>query len=97
MGWLRRLRNTVLTSRSDADLAEEMRFHFDRRVEDYVMEGMPRRDAIRAAALRLGNRPLASDQARDADTIHWLADFGQDLGYGVRNILKNPGLSLIHI
>jgi predicted permease len=97
MGWLRRLRNTVLRSSAAADLDEELRFHFERRVEDYVQQGLPRDDALRAATRRLGNLPLTSERTRAADTIHWLADFGQDLVYGLRTLRKHPAFAGIAI
>jgi ABC-type lipoprotein release transport system permease subunit len=36
MGWLRRLHKNVLGSPEAADLEDEVRFHIDRRVDDYV-------------------------------------------------------------
>lgn len=53
MGWLRRLSNTVPGSPAPADLEEEVRFHFDRRVDDYMRQGLSRGEAIRAASRRL--------------------------------------------
>ena len=97
MGWLRRLRNTVRRSSADADFQGEVRFHFDRCVDDYIKQGLSREEAISAASRRLGNLSVAADQTRDADTVHWLADFGQDLGYAVRTLRKHPAFAVIAV
>ena len=97
MGWLRRLRNTVRRSSADADFQGEVRFHFDRCVDDYIKQGLSREEAISAASRRLGNLSVAADQTRDADTVHWLADFAQDLGYGVRTLRKHHAFAGIAV
>src|SRR5262245_41490754 len=93
MGWFRRLRGTFASSRVDDTFDEETRFHFDQLVDDYTARGMPRDEAARAARRRLGNLPLARDRSRDADTLRWLADFVQDVGYALRTLRRNPGFA----
>src|SRR5258706_4967049 len=97
MGCLRRLRSTILGSSASAEFDEEARFHFDRRVEDYVKSGMSHEQATREASRRLGSLTLAREQARDADTLHWLTDFGRDVRHAARALLKSAAFASVAI
>src|SRR5262245_38673790 len=97
MGWWRRLRNTVGRSSADTDFDAEVRFHFEQCVDDYIKQGLSREEAHSAASRRLGNLTLTSEQTRDADTMHWLADFVADVGYGLRTLRKHPAFAAIAI
>src|SRR4051812_28459398 len=97
MGWLRRLRSTIVGSSASVEFDEEARFHFDRRVEDYVKSGMSHDQATREAARRLGNLTLAREQTRDADTLRWLADFARDVRHAGRALRKCPAFAIAAI
>src|SRR5687767_11580426 len=97
MGWLRRLRSTVLRSSLDEDLAEEMRFHLDERIDEYLKSGMTYEQARLEAHRRLGNLALVREQARDVDTLRGLSDLGQDQRYALRQLRRNPGFALAAI
>ena len=93
MSWLRRLRTTMFASHLDKDFAEETQFHLDERIDEYVKSGMTYEQARLEAHRRLGNLALASDQARDVDTLRWLGDLGQDVRYASRQLRRNPGFA----
>jgi predicted permease len=84
---------------------DELKFHLEQRVRDYVARGMDP-EAARAAALeRFGDvgdvrrecaELLAADESA-ADRREWLAALRQDLRFGVRAALRAPLFSLLAI
>ena len=88
-----------------AEVSEELSFHLEQRVEDYIARGLGP-DAARAAALaRFGdvNRvetectDLLEADRRAEHRRDWLEDLGQDLRYGLRSAVRSPGFSLLAI
>ncbi|HVX38369.1 MAG TPA: ABC transporter permease [Gemmatimonadaceae bacterium] len=53
-----------------ADVDDELRFHFEMRVREYVARGMSRADAERVAMARLGNIQRAAEEAVTIDQQH---------------------------
>ena len=93
MGWLRRLRGTIVGSSREDSLADEVRFHLDERTDELVRRGMARQEARREALRRFGSVAFAKDQARDVDTLAWLRDLGRDVRRAARGLRKNPSFA----
>lgn len=51
--------------RRDPRVAEEIRYHRDRLIEDYLAEGLDRAEAERRAFLALGNPRQIEEAVRD--------------------------------
>lgn len=77
----------------DRELQEEMRFHFERQVDKYMLSGMSRRDAEREANRALGNRARIQEEHRDARGLRWLDELRQDAGHGIRRLASRPWIS----
>jgi predicted permease len=86
MRWLNHFRE----DRSHRDVEEEIKSHLDLRARDYMAEGMPPEEALRAARLSFGNVTAHAERARDAETIRWLDTAWQNLRYAARVLRKNP-------
>ncbi len=95
MGLIRRLRQTF--SGSDDTFAEEMQFHLDRRIEDYVADGLNPDEARRKALRQFGNTASLREQTRDADSLRWLGDLATDIRYGLRTLARNPAFAVVAI
>src|SRR4029450_6777937 len=77
----------------DPRVRDELRFHRDRLIEDYVASGLDRKEAERRAFLELGNVAQIEEIVRDVRG-RCLADFGQDLGYALRTLKRSPGFAV---
>jgi predicted permease len=69
--------------RRDPRIREELQFHRDKLVDDYLAAGMSRADAERRASLEFGSVLATEEQVRDVRG-RWLDDIGKDVRYAVR-------------
>jgi putative ABC transport system permease protein len=101
MRWHHRLvvavREWFQPSARDRDLDEELQFHFDRQVQENLDAGMPADQARRAAALAIGNAEPIREASRDARAGALVRQFGRDVVYGFRLLMKTPAFSLAAI
>jgi putative ABC transport system permease protein len=92
-----RLRALLRKNEMDRELEEELRSHLDRVIEQNITRGMNPKDA-RAAALRdFGGFEQAKERCRDGRGTRVIEELGQDLRYGARVLLKQPGFALIAV
>jgi len=83
--------------RATTQLEEELRFHLDQQIEEYVRAGVPHEEA-RATALRaFGNPALLRDETRTTWSWSWLEVWVRDARIAARTLWRTPGFSLIAI
>ena len=90
MSWINRLGGLMRPRRLDAELDDELRFHLESRVRQYVAEGMTPDAARRRARLAFGSRDRVKEECREADVIHWLDTAWRDLRYALRTLRASP-------
>src|SRR5262245_60502013 len=82
--------------RRDPRIGDEIRFHRERLIDDYMAAGMDRADAERRAFLELGNAPQIEEAVRDVRGP-WLDDFWRDLRYALRALSRNRGFAAVAV
>ncbi|MGH9742912.1 MAG: ADOP family duplicated permease [Candidatus Acidiferrum sp.] len=87
--WRRGQRNKELT--------EEMHAHLTLAEREAMETGKPPKEAQHAARKEFGNVGVAEEVTRDAWGLRWLAETLQDVRYGMRNMLRTPGFTVVTI
>ena len=95
----------VFPSKPQAEVDDELAFHLEQRVRDYVARGMDPAAARAAALERFGDlhgvrsecTELLEADRRATRRRDWLDDLRQDLRFGVRSALRAPLFSLLAV
>ena len=93
----RRLRYLFRRRQTEAEMAEEMRFHLEQRAGDFAAGGLPAEEARQAAQRRFGNSASIQERAREARGWGWLERALKDLRLAVRRLAGSPGFTLLAI
>ncbi len=78
----------------DADIAREIRFHLETRIEELTADGMPVREASAIAQREFGPKLRVHEDSRSAWQFQWIEDLFSDLSYARRALRRNPGFAL---
>jgi putative ABC transport system permease protein len=101
MRWTRKLRlrvrSLLRSSQVEQELDEELRYHRDHLVEDYIAAGMPPEDARDAALREMGGIEQRKEECRDARGVAFLDSLRKDSTYALRALRKSPGFSFVAI
>ncbi len=85
-----RLRSLVWRKRMEAELDDELRFHFGKQVEKHVHAGLSREEAARRASLLFGGIDQVKEECRDARGVELMESLLQDVRYGLRMLRHKP-------
>ena len=91
-----RLIGTLSPRQRDQELEEELRLHVELAADEARRRGGPP-ERVRIAVAQLGGTTQAMEALRDQRGLPWLADWMQDVRYGYRILMKNPGFTLVGI
>ncbi len=92
-----RLRSIFHKKRAELDLSEELQFHLQNQIDEYVAQGMNPKEARHAALRSLGGIEQAKEECRDARKVNLIENFLQDARFGLRMLRRSPGFSLLAI
>jgi putative ABC transport system permease protein len=92
-----RLSNFVTRQSADQRLQEEIAEHLAFQTEENVRAGMPRAEARRQAALKLGSAEAIREHHHAEQSLPLIENLLFDLRYAVRMLVRSPGFSFIAI
>jgi predicted permease len=81
----------------EAGLDAELQYHLDRQTDQNLSRGMNRFEARRAAMISLGEVAALKDDCRDSRRGRTVEITMQDIRYGFRVLMKNPGFAAMAI
>ncbi|HUF51084.1 MAG TPA: ABC transporter permease, partial [Longimicrobiales bacterium] len=101
--WRRYARLLGANPRADTD--DELSFHLEMRVRDYMRGGMDEAEARRAAESRLGDLERVRRECevegvavvRERRRSEWFAELRQDVRYGTRSLLRAPSFTAMAV
>ena len=87
------------------DVDDELRFHIEMRVSEYIARGLSPDDARRAALLRVGSIAAARDEClvigrereRHARGADLLSSIAADIGFALRALRRAPGWTAVAV
>jgi predicted permease len=74
---------------------EELRGYLDADVKEKMRSGMSYEKALRAARVEMGSMDAVKEEIRGAGWEATVETFWQDLRYGVRQLKRNPGFTVV--
>jgi len=92
-----RLRSLFRRQCVEQELDEELRYHLQRKTEEYLTQGMPPEEARHAALRAMDGLEQRKEECRDTRQVNWVYDFVQDVRFGLRMLRKNLSFTSVAV
>jgi predicted permease len=90
-----RIRTLIQSGAVKRELDRELRFHFDREVQENLSRNMPSEEARHAALRSLGRMAVIQEECRDMRRANHIENLIRDLRYAFRAMARNPGFTAV--
>src|SRR5215469_4086236 len=92
-----RLRSLFRKDKAEQELNEELQFHLQNQIDEFVAHGMDAEEARHAALRSLGGVEQVKEECREARKMNLIENFGRDASLGLRMLRRNPGFTILAI
>jgi len=101
MSWLRPIASRLVAlfrkGQLEPQLEEELRVHLEMSIEENLRRGMPYDEARYAARRSFGGVERTKEEYREQRGVLMLEKLAQDVRYGVRQLRRSPGFTLVAV
>jgi predicted permease len=92
-----RLRSLFRRRCVEQELDEELQDHLERKIQEYLAQGLGHSEARYAAARDMDGIGQRKEECRDTRRLNVMDNLAKDLSYGVRILRKNPGFTAVTV
>lgn len=94
MNLFRKLCALFRKEKLEAEMAEEMRLHLERRTEENVANGLSPKEALYAARRRFGGMEQIKERCREERSVPWLEQWMREIRFAWRSMCRAPAFTL---
>lgn len=92
-----RLRSLFRRNETETALSDELQFHLQNQIDEFIAQGMDPKEARHAAFRSLGGVEQVKEECREARKMNLIEDFARDVHFGLRMLRRSPGFTVLVI